>query len=68
MSNLIESLQMCMWFDVNIISRRNLMSAVASSILVNILKFNLKNLLQMIHRNFLRFFFVSTFSFSVHGG
>jgi len=33
MSNLIESLQMCMWFDVNIISRRNLMSAVVSSIL-----------------------------------
>jgi len=33
MSNLVESLQMCMWFDVNIISRRNLMSAVMSSIL-----------------------------------
>jgi len=33
MSNLLESLQMCMWFDVNIISRRNLMAAVMSSIL-----------------------------------
>lgn len=36
MSNLVESLQMCMWFDVNIISRRNLLSAVLSSLLVNI--------------------------------
>lgn len=33
MPNLVESIQMCMWFDVNIISRRNLLSAAVSSIL-----------------------------------
>ncbi|CRK98398.1 CLUMA_CG011757, isoform A [Clunio marinus] len=33
MSNLVESLQTCMWFDVNVISRRNLLSAVVSSIM-----------------------------------
>lgn len=35
MSNLVESLQMCLWFDVNIISRRNLLSAIISSFLVS---------------------------------
>ncbi|CAG9805698.1 unnamed protein product [Chironomus riparius] len=33
MPNILESFQMCMWFDVNVISRRNLLSAVVSSIL-----------------------------------
>lgn len=41
MSSLLESLQMCMWFDVNIISRRNLLSAVLSSLLVRIFSLNI---------------------------
>lgn len=35
MSNLVESLQMCLWFDVNTISRRNLLAAIVSSIAVS---------------------------------
>lgn len=34
MPNLLESMSMCMWFDVNAISRRNLLSTLVSSILV----------------------------------
>lgn len=34
MPNIAESLQMCMWFDVNVISRRNLLSSIVSSLLV----------------------------------
>lgn len=34
MPNLLESMSMCMWFDVNAISRRNLLSTVVSSVLV----------------------------------
>lgn len=48
MSNLVESLQMCMWFDVNIISRRNLLAAAVSSIAVSLIMITNA----MIHQNY----------------